>query len=281
MSRLAAPRRLVDIGGRYLGVIDEGPRGGDVVTFLHALGANADLWQGEVAVFSRHRRVLAIDTRGHGASDTVPAPDGFDDLVGDVVAVWDVLGIGRSAVVGLSLGGMTAFGLALAHPDRVSAIVAADCRADAPEPFRKMWADRRALLDRGGMAAVADGTLPSWLTATSRAERPALVAAARAMIEFTPPEGYRIATRVIEGLDYKRRLAELTVPCLFVVGAEDGIHPPEMASMAALVPGGRLVTIPGAAHLANLEQPTAFRETVDSFLTGCDAAGTVAASTTQ
>jgi 3-oxoadipate enol-lactonase len=275
------PRRLVDIGDRYLGVIDAGPREAAVVTLLHALGANADLWQGEVAALATHHRVLAIDTRGHGVSDTVPAPNGFDDLVGDVVAVWDALGVSRSAVVGLSLGGMTAFGLALAHPDRVTAIVAADCRADAPEPFRKMWADRRAMLDSGGMAAVADGTLGSWLTAASRAGRPDLVAAARGMIESTPPEGYRIATRLIEGLDYKRRLPELTVPCLLVVGAEDGIHPPEMAAMAALVPGGRLVTITGAAHLANLEQPEAFRAAVDSFLSGRDAAGPVAARLMQ
>lgn len=281
MSGFAQPRRLVDVGGRILGLVDEGPRGGGVVTFLHALGANADLWRGEVAAMSQHRRVLAIDTRGHGASDTEPAPNDFDDLVDDVVAVWDALGVSRSAVVGLSLGGMTAFGLALAHPDRVTAIVAADCRADAPEPFRKMWADRRAMLDAGGMVAVADGTLGSWLTAASRAGRPDLVAAARGMIESTPPEGYRIATRLIEGLDYKRRLPELTVPCLLVVGEEDGIHPPEMAAMAALVPGGRLVTIAGAAHLANLEQPAAFREAVDSFLFGHDAASPVAARMTQ
>lgn len=266
MSGVTGSRRLLDIGGRHVAVVDAGPRDGPVVTFLHALGANADLWQGEIAAFRDEWRVVAIDARGHGGSDTVAAPNGFDDLVADVVAVWDALGIARSAVVGLSLGGMTAFGLALARPDRVTAIVAADCRADAPEGFRKMWADRRALLDAGGMAAVADGTLGSWLTAASRAGRPDLVAAARGMIESTPPEGYRVATRLIEGLDYKRRLADLTVPCLLVVGAEDGIHPPEMASMAALVPGGRLVTIDGAAHLANLEQPALFRQAVRGFL---------------
>ena len=272
MTGSAAPRRRVTIGGHHVGVIDEGPRDGAVVTFLHALGASADLWRGEAAALSERYRVLSLDTRGHGASDTVAAPNGFDDLVADVVAVWDKLDVERSAVVGLSLGGMTAFGLALAHPDRVTAIVAADCRADAPPPFRKMWEDRRALLAEGGMAAVADGTLPSWLTAHSRAERPDLVDAARAMILSTPPEGYRIASRLIEDLDYKRRLAGLTVPCLLVVGAEDGPHPTEMASMAALVPGGRLETISGAAHLANFEQPAAFRAVLDSFLSGHDAA---------
>jgi 3-oxoadipate enol-lactonase len=273
VSGLAVERRLVEAGGRRIGVIDEGPRGAPVVTFLHALGSNADLWRGDAVALADRFRVVSIDTRGHGASDVLEPAGTFDDLVADVVAVWDALGIGTSAVVGLSLGGMTAFGLALAHPDRVTGIIAADCRADAPEPFRQMWAARRAMLAEGGMAKVAEGTLPSWLTGASRSGRPDLVEAATAMIISTPPAGYRAITELIEGLDYKRRLAEITVPCRMIVGAEDGVHPPEMAAMAALVPDCRLVTLEGAAHLANLEQPAAFRAAVEDFLTEIAAEG--------
>ena len=134
MSGLAIARRLVELEGRRIGVIDEGPREAPVITFLHALGSNADLWRGDAAALSDRYRVVSMDARGHGASDVVEPAGSFDDLVADVVAVWDALGIERSAVVGLSLGGMTAFGLALAHPERVTGIVAADCRADAPPP---------------------------------------------------------------------------------------------------------------------------------------------------
>ncbi len=273
MSGLAVARRPVEIGGRRIGVIDEGRQGAPVVTFLHALGANADLWRGDAAALADRYRVVSVDTRGHGASDVVEPAGSFDDLVADVIAVWDALGIERSAVVGLSLGGMTAFGLALAHPGRVTCIVAADCRADAPPPFRQMWATRRAMLEDGGMAAVAEGTMASWLTAASRADRPDIVEAARSMIVSTPPAGYRTITELIEGLDYKRRLAEITVPCRMIVGAEDGVHPPEMAAMAALVPDCRLVTLEGAAHLANLEQPAAFRAAVEGFLAEIAATG--------
>lgn len=273
MSGLAVERQLVAAGGRRIGVIDEGPRDAPVVTFLHALGSNADLWRGDAAALADRFRVVSLDTRGHGASDVVEPAGTFDDLVADVVAVWDALGIERSAVVGLSLGGMTAFGLALAHPERVTGIVAADCRADAPAPFRQMWAARRAMLEEGGMAKVAEGTLPSWLTAASRAGRPDLVEAATGMIVSTPPAGYRAITELIESLDYKRRLAEITVPCRMIVGAEDGVHPPEMAAMAALVPDCRLVTLEGAAHLANLEQPAAFRAAVEDFLAEIAAEG--------
>lgn len=273
MSGLKASRRLIEIDGRRIGILDEGPRDAPVVTLLHALGANADLWRGEAAALSDRWRVISIDARGHGASDVVAPAGTFDDLVADVVAVWDALGIERSAVVGLSLGGMTAFGLALTHPGRVTGIVAADCRADAPPPFRQMWAARRATLAEGGMAAVAEATLPSWLTAASRAGRPDLVEAVTSMIVSTPPAGYRAITELIEGLDYKARLAEITVPCLMVVGAEDGVHPPEMEAMSALVPGCRLVTLANAAHVANLEQPAAFRAAVVDFLAGLGADG--------
>lgn len=68
-------------------------------------------------------------------------------------------------------------------------------------------------------------------------------------------------------------LAGISVPCRMIVGAEDGVHPPEMAAMAALVPDCRLVTLAGAAHLAPLEHPAAFRAAVDEFLVSLGAPG--------
>jgi 3-oxoadipate enol-lactonase len=257
---------LVRVGFGQLHVELDGPQDAPAVTLLHSLATSGALWAAEAAALSQHYRVLRIDARGHGGSDVPAAPYAFDDLAADVVAVWDALGIARSAVIGLSMGGMTAFGLALRHPGRVSRILAADCRADAPDFFRAMWDGRRKLLAEQGMEAVADATLPTWLTEATRTNRPDLVERVRAMILATDPDGYRGATAALQQLDYKRRLAEIRVPATLVVGAQDGPHPAEMRAMADLIPGVRFVEIAAAAHLANLERPEAFMTAITAFL---------------
>ncbi len=182
-------------------------------------------------------------------------------------AIWDRLGIERSAVLGLSMGGMTAFGLALDHASRVTRIVAADCRSDAPDFFRGMWAERQRVLAEKGMEAIADLTIPTWLTEGTRSRRPDLVERVRGMILATSPEGYVGATEALRGLNYKHRLHGIGCPACLVVGEADGPHPAEMRSMAGLIPGARLIEIE-AAHLANLENPEAFNEAVAGFLKG-------------
>jgi 3-oxoadipate enol-lactonase len=189
-----------------------------------------------------------------------------DDLAADVVGVWDALGIERSHILGLSLGGMTGIGVALTHPDRITRLVAADCRADAPPFFVEMWDKRQELLRQSGMAAVAAATLPIWFSEATRKDRPEVVEAARGMILGTSEAGYLGASRALQSLDYKRRLTDVGCPTLFLVGAQDGPHPQEMRDMAALVSGAEFVEIADAAHISNMEQPERFSDAVLRFL---------------
>lgn len=257
---------LIDIGGNRLRALVDGKVGAPWLTCLHGLAANANLWDAEAETFAGSFRVLRTDMRGHGKSEARNPASTFDHLVADVVGIWDALGIERSSVVGLSMGGMTGFGLALSHPDRVVKLVAADCRADAPKFFFDMWTQRQQLLKDEGMDAVVEVTLPIWFTEETRKSRPDLVALARDMIRGTTNAGYVGASKAIQGLDYKRRLAEIRVPILMISGSKDMWHPQEMRSMAALIPGADFVEIPEAAHISNLEQPERFAEIVLDFL---------------
>lgn len=257
--------RVVTNGAEFRVLID-GSEGKPWLTCLHSLATRAELWEDQIGTLTQDFRVLRIDARGHGKSDPAGSPYSFDQLANDVVAIWDQLGIERSAVLGLSMGGMTAFGLALDHPSRVTRFVAADCRSDAPDFFRTMWADRQRVLAEKGMEAIADITIPTWLTEATRAKHPDLVQRVRRMILDTSREGYLGATGALRGLDYKRRLAGIGCPACLVVGAADGLHPAEMRSMAELIPSARLVEIPAAAHLANLENPHVFNDAIRGFL---------------
>jgi 3-oxoadipate enol-lactonase len=252
--------------GTEFRVLIDGPEDKPWLTCLHSLATRAELWDDQIEVLTKDFRVLRIDARGHGGSDPANGPYSFDQLAKDVVAIWDSLGVEKSAVLGLSMGGMTALGLALDHGPRVTRIVAADCRSDAPDFFRNMWADRQRILAEKGMEAIADITIPTWLTEETRSKHPDKVERVRRMILDTSRDGYIGATEALRGLNYKSRLGDIKCPACLVVGAADGVHPTEMRSMADHISGVRFTEIPAAAHLANLENPTAFNETVCAFL---------------
>jgi 3-oxoadipate enol-lactonase len=266
MSPIVPEDRLVEAGGNRLHIVIEGRDDGPWLTCLHALASNLSLWDEQAGLLGKDFRLLRISARGHGRSTADKPASSVDDLAADVVAVWDALGIRRSHVLGLSLGGMTGIGLALNHPDRVGRLVAADCRSDAPPFFVEMWTKRQQTLRAEGMAAVAEATLPIWFSEKTRSERPDVVEKARRMILGTSEPGYVGASTALQRLDYKRRLGGIRCPTLFLTGAKDGVHPKEMREMAALVPGAEFVEIPDAAHIANMEQPERFTEAVLRFL---------------
>jgi 3-oxoadipate enol-lactonase len=87
------------------------------------------------------------------------------------------------------------------------------------------------------------------------------------MILSTSPAGYQACAEALKGLDYRGRMAEITVPSLFVVGEADaGASPAVMQDMARAVRGAGLAVIPHAAHLPNLDDPAAFNEAIAGFL---------------
>jgi 3-oxoadipate enol-lactonase len=237
------------------------------VVLSNGLAADHGMWAPQMAALTRRHHVLRYDTRGHGASDAPPGPYAFDHLVGDVVAILDHHRIDRAVFMGLSLGGMTGLGLALQYPGRLSGLICCDARADAPEAFVKGWADRVAAIERGGMAAIAQGTIERWFGPAFRAGRPDTVAAIEATFLSTSTIGYKGCAMALMRLDYLKRLDSIRVPSLFVVGANDVAAAPDtMRDVAGRVPGAALAVIPDASHLANIENAAAFNDAVLGFL---------------
>ncbi len=248
--------------------IDDGP-GPDApwIVLSNSLAADHTMWDRQIPLLTGRYRVLRYDTRGHGASDAPEGPYSFDMLVGDVLAVMDHHGIARAAFMGLSLGGMTGLGLALSRPERVDRLVCCDARADAPEGFVKSWDDRIAAVGSGGTAAILAATVERWLVPAFRAAHPAVVRDVERMILATSASGYRGCAEALKRLDYLKDIARMSVPVLYVVGAEDMAAPPDaMRAMAAATPGSRLAIVADAAHLANLDNAEGFEAAVSGFL---------------
>lgn len=233
----------------------------------NSLASTMAMWAPQLGSLTRHFRVLAYDTRGHGASDVPNAPYSFADLTADVVALMDHAGIAKASIMGLSLGGMTALGLAIHHPERVERVVCAAARADAPPPFVQGWDDRIAAVRAGGMEAIVEPTLERWHAASWQAAHPDALARARAMILATPVEGYVGCANALKGLDYLKDLGRVTVPVLYVAGEMDtGAPAVAMRAMADATPEAAFAQLSGAAHLVNHDAAEAFETAVLSFL---------------
>jgi 3-oxoadipate enol-lactonase len=260
--------RYIPVGGNKLHVLIEGNADRPWITLLHGAATNLHLWDAQVAPLERQFHILRIDVRGHGKSTADVVANSFDHLVADVIAVWDALGIKKSTVMGLSLGGMTGFGIAIGHPDRIERLIAADCRADAPDFFAKSWVTRLQVLKEKGIEGIAEVTVPMWMAQAAKEGRTDILDGARAMIMTTNAPGYVSVATPLMALDYKKDLHKIRCPTLLIVGSLDGPHPDEMRQMAGLIPGAKYAVVENAGHLSCFDQPERFNAALLAYLDG-------------
>ena len=248
------------MSNRRFSCLVSGPEGAPWITLSHPIGSSKELWQAQREALEARFRVLAYDTRGHGASAMPEGPATFDDLAADVLALWDELGVERSHFVGESLGGCV--GVALAHraPQRVASLTVACARLQMDEPAAKMWLDRAALVEAQGMEPTVEGTLDRWLTPGFREAHPREVARIRDTLLATSPAGFAACARALAAGQPLERLAALAMPVLYLAGAEDKAVSAELVRQYhALTPGSRFALLPGP-HLLNVESPGPFME---------------------
>ncbi|MFB6807047.1 alpha/beta fold hydrolase [Streptomyces sp. NPDC056387] len=233
------------------------------VVLLHGLAGHAGEWDAAAGHLSPHHRVVAVDQRGHGASERRPADVSRAAHVADVLAVTAQLGLERPVLIGQSLGGHTALLTAAAHPDLVRALVLVEAGAAAADPATPdeigavldSWPlpfptldSARAFLGSEAWAAGLEQRADGWYP---RFERDVMVAA---ITENTTrdwwPEWQRVAC-----------------PTLLVFG-EKGIIRPEEAQRMLTPPGPptTAVCVPGAAHDVHLDRPGALHAIVTGFL---------------
>ncbi|MDP3084016.1 MAG: alpha/beta fold hydrolase, partial [Rubrivivax sp.] len=202
--------------------------------------------------------VVCIDTRGHGDSDAPPPPYAMADLVADTVAVLDALRITRAHLIGLSLGGMSALGLAIAHPQRLLSLLVCDARADMPGTMGVVWNERIASARQHGCAALADATCERWFGPAFVAAHPDIAQGVKERVAGTSVDGFVGCAQAIQGLDWIAGLGRITAPTTLLVGANDGPLPAAMQALQSLIPGARFELIADAGHLPHIDQTAAF-----------------------
>lgn len=254
--------QIFDTGDVRLHYRVDGPEDGAPVVFSNSLGTDMRLWDPILPLLPKGLRIIRYDKRGHGLSSCPTGPYSMGALVTDVERLMDLLGVRDSVFVGLSIGGMTAQGLAVKRLDLVRAVVLSNTGLKIGTP--DMWDERIAAVKSGGIEALADGVMERWFSAAFRA-MPELEVW-RNMLVRTEDEGYAGCSAAISGTDFKATTATLRLPALGIAGSEDGSTPPDLVrEMMDLIPGSKFHLIRQAGHLPCVEQPEEYAETLVKF----------------
>lgn len=245
---------------------------GDPVLLLHGLGSSGRDFELVAPELSAHYRVLVPDVRGHGRSDKPAGPYGVPLFAKDIAAFCDKLGLGKVDVVGLSMGGMIAFELAVQRPDLIRSLVIVNSGPDmVPRTLRMALALklRVALLKWLGprrFAALLGRKL------FPKPEQAALRQRIEETLGKNDPEVYLRATRALIGWSVLPRIGEITCPVLCL--ASDHDYTPVSAKQAyvAQLKDARLEVIKDSGHASPIDQPGQILKSLLRFLRARSAA---------
>jgi pimeloyl-ACP methyl ester carboxylesterase len=236
------------------------------MVLLHGLAGHAGEWDATAARLSPAHRVVAVDQRGHGASERLPADVSRDAYVDDVLAVIEQLGLEAPVLVGQSLGGHTAVLTAARHPALVRALVLVEAGAGEPSPDTPArigaWLDswpvpfssREAAVRFFGAGPVgegwADGLEERGGGLWPRFDRDVMVGslAETARRSFTP------------------QWSAVTCPTLLVLARSSLLSSTEIDELLRRRPDVTSVSVPGTAHDLHLQRPEVLCDLITRFL---------------
>jgi pimeloyl-ACP methyl ester carboxylesterase len=244
---------------------------GEPLLFLNGLSGDRLYWRRQLRAFGKEYRCLAVDNRDVGQSSYATEPYTARDLAGDVLELFDRLGLPPAHVVGLSMGGMIAQELALAAPRRVKSLVLVDTLAHSDEWFRGLLRAfeliRRQVDDT---PAFFEAILPWWVSPRFFDESDR-VSWLRALLRQNPhPQSLDGFLRQLDALgrhDARDRLHALACPVLVIAGEDDGVAPVRYSrQIQELVPHAQLVLLHGVGHAPPLEDARRFDARLAEFL---------------
>ncbi|MER5552520.1 alpha/beta fold hydrolase [Streptomyces sp. NPDC002793] len=244
-----------ETGNKMLKYQVDGPEDAPVLVLGPSLGTTWHMWDRQIPELSQHWRIFRYDLPGHGGAPAHPAA-AVSDLSDRLLATLDSVGVQRFGYVGCSIGGAVGADLALRHPHRVAALalVAASPRFGTADEFRR----RGVIVRSNGLEPIARTSPERWFTSGFAAAQPAIVEWAVQMVRTTDPGCYIAACEALAAFDIRTELPRIGVPTLVLVGAEDEVTgPAEARNLVAGIPDARLALVPGASHLAPVEQPAA------------------------
>ena len=236
---------------------------GPALVFAHGAGGNLLSWWQQVPEFAKHYRCVTFDHRAFGRSKDSRDKPGRRMFHEDLRELLDLLDIEKTAIIAQSMGGRTAVGFALRNPGRVSAVVFAGTTGGAVSEHI------RALQETHRQSSVGRQSLARRAFAPRlRNERPDLAYLYRQIGRMNPPRPKDFLAPIPGYIGSSaKRLGELNIPILYLVGEDDHITPRHIVELSHKeVPGSQFDVIEGAGHSAYFEKANAWNKRVLRFL---------------
>jgi pimeloyl-ACP methyl ester carboxylesterase len=255
--------------GIYYAQFDEGHKDQPPIILIHGAGSNHMIWPSEIRRLAG-QRVLAVDLPGHGKSTGVGLQT-ISSIADQMVEFLAALGLYQAVFVGHSMGGAIALELAIQHPTHVAGLGLISTGAYLG-------------IDAGFLENLSNPlTSPSALaTFRQRAfgsqANPLLVERCMQSMKDTRTSVLYGDWRACAEFDQRESIARAEAPAWVIVGGEDQLTPVAYAHfLAGKLPAARLQIIPGAGHMALLEQPARIAQGLQQFLAALAAARSAAA----
>lgn len=258
---------FVDSGGERI-YYEMWGDGAETVILGHGMGGSHAVWYQQVPVLAERYRVVTWDQRGFGRSSATSGELGPGPAVTDLAHLLDHLEIERAHVVGQSMGGWSALGFAIEHPDRTASLVLADTTGGISTP------EIRSRLTEYGRQ-VSAGLPPDRLPLGHHPavgtqlldEDPAQSFLYGQLGSLTTPPPPTTIIPLLLATDHTDRVGEVTTPTLFVVGEHDPIFPPPMIETAAgFIRGSEVAVVENTGHSPYFERPGRWNDIVARFL---------------
>jgi pimeloyl-ACP methyl ester carboxylesterase len=238
---------------------------GPPLVLVHGAAVDSRMWRPQLAALADEFTVVAWDEPGAGRSSDVPADFALADYANSLATLIDALDLGPAHVAGMSWGGTVVLELYRHHPGLVATLLLVDTYAGWKGSLPEQEVQARVDGVRRMLAAdhLFDPTLPGLFAGDPPAE---FVPLLEEMAADVRPESMRTALLVMAEADQHDLLPHIAVPTLLIWGELDARSPLTVASQfEEAIPDAKLVVIPGAGHVSNLEQPELFNDAVREF----------------
>jgi pimeloyl-ACP methyl ester carboxylesterase len=257
---------MVEVDG--LQIAYERAGSGPALVLLHGyVGDGVTTWRRQLDGLSDEFTVVAWDAPGAGGSTDPPERFGLDGYADSLAGFLEKLGLDAARVAGLSFGGILALALQRRHSARSNALILASAYAgwagSLPSDVVEQRLRQALALADGTSDAFVDALLPTMFSKTMPRET---MDDFRASMEAFHPRGFRAMARA-SAEDVRDALPHIHVPTLLVYGDRDVRAPLTVAdTLQTAISNSRLVVLPDAGHLCNIEAPNEFNDAVRAFL---------------
>lgn len=255
--------------GRMIAYEDRGQ--GLPLVLLHGFPLDRRVWNAQVKGLSDRCRVIAVDLPGFGESGRLDACT-MSSLADDVHALLRHLNALPCVLAGLSMGGYVALAFSKSYAADLCGLALLGSKAEADSTEAKKNRERMIELVRsGGACAICDDMMPKMIaprTATGDADT---LTDLRRIMENCRPDTIEHALRAMRDReDLTEHLRSIAKPALIVVGESDAFISRQLAEFtAAQIPHSKVAVIPGAGHMAPMENPQAVNAALADFVREC------------